>query len=74
MKQYVVPMTESERGWGSKLDGYAGPFASKEDAERWAQAYNRKYNNKSKVPDWYIRADSPVPYTKQKCNYRVELS
>jgi hypothetical protein len=70
---YVVPMYESERGWGGKIDGYAGPFPTHEEAETFVKAYNLKYNNESVVPDYYIAAMDPVPYTNQKCDYRSTL-
>lgn len=57
---YSIPMYESERGWGSKIDGYAGPFPTFEEAKVFQTAYNLKYNNKSVVPDYYIMAMDPV--------------
>lgn len=71
--KYVVPMFESERGWGSKIDGYAGPFDEKATAEAFVEAYNLKYNNEPTVPDYYIAALEPVPYTNQKCDYRSSV-
>ena len=71
--KHVVPMFESERGWGSKIDGYAGPFDTKAEAEVFVEAYNLKYNNEPTVPDYYIAALEPVPYTNQKCDYRSSL-
>lgn len=71
--QYVVPMYESERGWGSKIDGYAGPFDSEPLAKNFQERYNRKYNNEPTVPDYYISALNPVPYKGQKCDYRTTL-
>lgn len=73
MSKFVVPMLESERGWGSKIDGYAGPFESKESALTFMNGYNLKYNNKKVVPDYYIVALEPEPYTNQKCDYRSTL-
>jgi hypothetical protein len=70
--QYVIPMYESERGWGSKIDGYAGPFNSSEEAFTFMHAYNRKYNSESIVPDYYIAALDPVVFKGQKCDYRTD--
>jgi len=70
MTQYVVPMFESERGWGCKIDGYAGPFDTLEDAEAFEVKFNLKHNNLPKAPDYYIMAMEPVPYRSQECSYR----
>ncbi|AMQ66030.1 hypothetical protein AAY80_220 [Stenotrophomonas phage vB_SmaS-DLP_6] len=51
----------------------AGPFPTHEEAETFVKAYNLKYNNESVVPDYYIAAMDPVPYTNQKCDYRSTL-
>jgi len=71
--QYVVPMYESERGWGAKVDGYAGPYDSYEDAIGFVSAYNLKYNNEPTTPDYYIKALTPVEYAGQKCDYRSTI-
>lgn len=68
---FVVPMFESERGWGSKIDGYAGPFETLEEADKFEHAYNLKHNNESTVPDYYIMALEPVRYVNQKCDYGI---
>lgn len=73
MSKFVVPMYESERGWGSKIDGYAGPFDSLELADAFVVAYNKKHNSEVVVPDYYIKALDPEPFTAQKCEYRTEL-
>lgn len=74
MKKYAVPMYESERGWGAKIDGYAGPFLTLEEAHAFKVGYNKKYNNEDTVPDYYIVALDPVEYTKDtKCDYRSTL-
>jgi len=49
--RYVVPMYESERGWGSKIDGYAGPFDTLEAADSFRSAFNLKHNNEDGEPD-----------------------
>ncbi len=58
---YSIPMYESEAGWGSKIDGYAGPFETKELAETFRNEYNLKYINEDITPDYYIVALEPVP-------------
>lgn len=73
MKQFVVPMLESERGWGAKIDGHAGPFDTGEAAAQFRDAYNAKNNGAASVPDWYIAALDPVPFTGQTCDYRTML-
>lgn len=70
MTKYVVPMYESERGWGAKIDGYAGPFDTLDKASEFRKAYNDKHNNEAVTPDWYIVALEPVEYIGQKCNYK----
>ena len=67
---FVVPMYESERGWGAKIDGYAGPFNTVIEAEKFVAAFNLKNNSENDVPDYYIAALSPVVYRNQKCNYK----
>ena len=72
-RQYVVPMLESESGWGSKIDGHAGPFDTFKDAADFRTAYNEKYNNEDTVPSWYIAAMEPVVYKNQVCDYKVTV-
>lgn len=69
MTQYCVPMYESERGWGSKIDGYAGPFETKEAAYEFVRAYNTKHNSAEQTPDWYLMALTPEVLTYQECEY-----
>lgn len=69
---FVVPMYESERGWGAKIDGYTGPFETIEAADTYVKNYNRKYNNEPTTPDYYIVALDPVPNRGQKCDYRLQ--
>jgi putative IMPACT (imprinted ancient) family translation regulator len=73
MSKFVVPMFESEQGWGSKIDGHAGPFDSKEDAASFMKRYNTHYNNEKITPSYYIMALDPVPYDTQKCDYRTDV-
>lgn len=69
---YVVPMYESERGWGSKIDGYTGPFETREAAQLYTNNYNKKYNSEEATPDYYILALDPVTNRGQKCDYRLQ--
>lgn len=68
--KWVVPMYESERGWGAKVDGYSGPFETLEEAKTFVKNYNEEYNSEPVVPDWYIKALEPVEYTGQTCIYK----
>lgn len=74
MEKYIVPMLESERGWGAKIDGYCGPFDSFEAAENFRRAYNEKYNNEPITPDWYISAQEPRKWDGEKCDGIPDLS
>ena len=56
MSKYQVNMIESERGWGSKIDEVKY-FDTAEEATKFVQEYNLKFNSSSVVPDWYIVAD-----------------
>ena len=67
--KYVVPMYESERGWGAKIDGYAGPFETKQRAEAFRKAYNLKHNNEATTPDYYIVPLEPTLYAAHSCDY-----
>lgn len=51
-----VPVIESERGWGSKIDDYM-LCLSKEDADNFRIKFNAK-NDKTVTPSWYMYADS----------------
>lgn len=57
MKSVIfVPVIESERGWGSKIDDYM-VCLSDTDARIFIDEFNSK-NNLDVVPDWYMRAES----------------
>lgn len=66
MRKYVVPILESERGWGSKIDGYFGLFDSLEEAEDFKMRYNLKFNSSPTVPDWYMVACDPEIHRNQE--------
>jgi hypothetical protein len=57
--RWRVDMLESERGWGQKVDE-SFYFKTKEEADKYVKDYNEKHNNKSEVPDWYIKALTPM--------------
>jgi len=55
-----VPVTESERGWGQKIDDYV-VCLSNEDGLAFTKEFNSK-NDKTEVPDWYmVVKDAPMP-------------
>ncbi len=54
--EYKVIIIESERGWGSKIDEVIY-FETADDAADYADIYNKTYNNKDYVPDWYMYAE-----------------
>ena len=53
-----VPVIESERGWGAKIDDYMVCLDS-EAAKAFIIEFNSK-NTESKTPDWYMYADSNI--------------
>jgi len=59
MKTVVkVPVIESERGWGSKIDDYM-ICLNVENAKDFIINFN-KSNNEDTVPDWYMFAESNI--------------
>jgi hypothetical protein len=50
-----VFMIESERGWGSKIDEVK-EFPTYDEALKFCDDYNKKWNSWPMVPDWYIVA------------------
>lgn len=74
MTQFCVPMLESERGWGQKIDGYSGPFDTLDAANAFRKLYNETYNNEENTPDWYIMALEPVVYRMQRCEYKMTVA
>lgn len=56
MKYYgiSVPVLESERGWGSKIDDHMVCLTI-EDSKLFIEDFNKK-NNEDIVPDWYMKA------------------
>lgn len=51
-----VPILESERGWGSKIDSYVY-FDNASEAKEFKKEYNKDCGNT--VPDWYMVALDP---------------
>jgi len=58
MEAFIVPVIESERGWGSKIDDYMICLSYK-DAEEFIKEFNSK-NISTTVPNWYMQAESPI--------------
>lgn len=59
---WCVTMTESERGWGQRIDEILvfGPDGKdREAAEKYAREYNAEHNTAESAPDWYIKAGDP---------------
>lgn len=54
-KSYRVDIVEYERGWGSKIDETLY-FDNEEEAKKYADDYNAKYNTDATAPDWYMVA------------------
>lgn len=50
-----VPVIESERGWGSKIDDHM-ICISEDEAKAFISDFNAE-NNKATAPDWYMYAD-----------------
>lgn len=75
-----VPVIESERGWGSKIDDYMVCLTA-DDAQKFVIEFNSK-NTGATVPDWYMYAErdsQPIDITEKqfkflKKNKRVWLS
>lgn len=57
-KVFKVPVIESEKGWGQKIDDYM-VCLTKEKAESFIIDFNAK-NDKLVVPDWYMRAENEI--------------
>lgn len=56
--RFKVVIIESERGWGQKIDSVKH-FTSADEAWDFVDDFN-KDNNKTEVPDWYMKALDPV--------------
>lgn len=59
-ENWSVTLVESERDWGSKVDGYRY-FETEKEANEFVKEFNSK-NDKDVVPDWYMYAMKPAPY------------
>lgn len=58
MNAFKVPVYESEKGWGSKLDDFM-VCLTRTDAEHFITEFNSK-NDKEVVPDWYMYATNDI--------------
>jgi hypothetical protein len=68
-----IPVIESERGYGSKVDDYM-ICKSVEDANTFIKEFNSK-NNESSTPDWYMYAEQTLdPIDLNDEQYNVLLS
>jgi len=56
----VVPIYESEAGWGGRYDSFYY-FEHFDDAHEFYINYNKTYNNAPTVPSWYMVAFNPKP-------------
>ncbi len=55
-----VPVTESERGWGRKIDDYM-VCLSMEDAKVFTKEFNAN-NTEETTPEWYMVVEhEPIP-------------
>ncbi len=52
-----VPVIESEKGWGNKIDDYMICLTT-EDATVFKDAFNAKNDPSKPTPDWYMMAMS----------------
>lgn len=60
---YVQNWEESERGWGTRPDGFT-VHPTRDQRDEYVRWFNETFNNESEVPDEYTRADGepfPVP-------------
>lgn len=68
-----VPVIESERGWGSKIDDHM-VCISEDEAKVFIKDFN-SINNESSVPDWYMYAENsllPITITDEEYNKLVK--
>ena len=56
--KYRVRITEYERGWGSRPEGFSD-FDSLEEAKAYRDKFNSQ-NTAPTAPDWYMVASDPV--------------
>lgn len=56
--RWRVDIIESERNWGQKIDERKF-FDDEQEAVDFAREFNSK-NTEDTVPDWYMRAETPV--------------
>ena len=51
---HVIQCTEYERGWGSRPDGCMA-FLNEQEARDFCSEYDRKNNNATSAPDYFIK-------------------
>lgn len=72
-KAYKVAVTESERGWGRKIDDYM-VCQSHEDALAFTKEFNSK-NTEETAPDWYMVVEhdpEQITLTQTQFDYLIE--
>ena len=68
----IVPVTESERGWGRKIDDYMVCLSVK-DALKFTKEFNAK-NTSETVPDYYMVVEhEPQPMDITEKQYEAVL-
>lgn len=66
----MVPVIESERGWGSKIDDYM-VCNTEDDAKVFVHDFNSR-NTEKTTPEWYMYADfEPRPLTVTETQYKA---
>lgn len=59
MNAFKVPVIESEKGWGQKIDDFV-IFLTEEKANEFILEFNSK-NDVIVVPDWYMQCEEASP-------------
>ncbi len=68
-----VPVIESERGWGRKIDDYM-VCLTLEDAHEFIKEFNSR-NTETTTPDWYMQAEGdPEPISLSEAQYHIVLA
>lgn len=65
-----IPVIESERGWGRKVDDYMVCLTT-EDATKFKEEFNSKNTSKT-VPDWYMVVEgNPEPISLNESQMKI---
>ena len=67
---FKVPVVESEKGWGRKIDDYM-LCLSMEDAMAFTKEFNSQ-NTAKNTPDWYMQVED-LPDTFEVSDYRLSV-